>query len=42
MGADIVLFSGGKDIRGPQSTGLMVGKERLLTFVVYMDIHIRL
>lgn len=27
MGADIVLFSGGKDIRGPQSSGLMLGKK---------------
>ena len=25
MGADAALFSGGKDIRGPQSSGLMVG-----------------
>lgn len=27
MGADAALFSGGKDIRGPQSSGLMVGKK---------------
>lgn len=30
MGADIVLFSGGKDIRGPQSSGLMVGKKNIV------------
>ncbi|SIQ35466.1 aminotransferase class V-fold PLP-dependent enzyme [Halanaerobium kushneri] len=30
MGADIVLFSGGKDLRGPQSSGLMLGKQELL------------
>lgn len=30
MGADIVLFSGGKDIRGPQSSGLMIGKKDII------------
>jgi uncharacterized pyridoxal phosphate-dependent enzyme len=30
MGADIVIFSGGKDIRGPQSSGLMVGKKDIV------------
>lgn len=30
MGGDIVLFSGGKDIRGPQSSGLMVGEKEII------------
>jgi len=30
MGADIVLFSGGKDFRGPQSSGLMLGKKDIV------------
>jgi uncharacterized pyridoxal phosphate-dependent enzyme len=30
MDADIVLFSGGKDIRGPQSSGLMLGKKDIV------------
>lgn len=29
-GADLVLFSGGKDIRGPQSSGLILGKKSLI------------
>lgn len=33
MGADAVLFSGGKDIRGPQSSGLMVGKKEFIDIV---------
>lgn len=30
MGADAALFSGGKDLRGPQSSGLMVGTEKFV------------
>ena len=30
MGFDIVAFSGGKDICGPQATGFLIGKENLL------------
>jgi len=30
LGADLTIFSGGKDIRGPQSTGLIVGRKNLV------------
>src|SRR3989475_10552654 len=30
MGADLVSFSGGKGIRGPQSTGILAGRRALL------------
>lgn len=29
-GADLVLFSGGKDLRGPQSAGLMIGSKEMI------------
>lgn len=29
-GADVVIFSGGKDLRGPQATGLLLGRRELL------------
>ena len=30
MGADASIFSGGKDLRGPQSSGLVLGKQWLV------------
>lgn len=30
LGADLALFSGGKELRGPQASGLMVGQTRLV------------
>ena len=30
MGADATIFSGGKDLRGPQSSGLVLGKQWLI------------
>jgi L-seryl-tRNA(Ser) seleniumtransferase len=33
-GADLVVFSGGKDIRGPQTTGLIIGRPDLVKAAV--------
>ncbi len=33
-GADLVIFSGSKDLRGPQTSGLMVGRSDLITQVM--------
>ncbi len=40
-GADLVAFSGGKAIRGPQSTGLLAGREELIRSVAaqHLDMH---
>ena len=32
-GADLAIFSGGKDIRGPQTTGLIVGRTELIVAI---------
>jgi L-seryl-tRNA(Ser) seleniumtransferase len=31
-GADLVVFSGGKEIRGPQSSGLILGREEMISW----------
>ncbi len=35
MGADLALFSGGKGLCGPQSSGLIVGKESLIEAIAF-------
>ena len=34
MGFDLVTFSGGKDIRGPQGSGILIGKEELIRYAL--------
>ena len=34
LGASAVVFSGGKYIKGPQTTGLMLGEKKLLDWAV--------
>ena len=34
LGFDMVAFSGGKDIRGPQAAGIMIGKEELIRYAL--------
>src|SRR5580704_780791 len=34
LGFDMVAFSGGKDIRGPQASGVLIGKEELIHYAL--------
>src|SRR5580700_2394665 len=34
VGFDVVAFSGGKDIRGPQAAGILIGKEDLIHYAL--------
>jgi seryl-tRNA(Sec) selenium transferase len=34
MGFDMVTFSGGKDIRGPQASGVLIGKQELIHYAL--------
>jgi len=34
LGFDMVAFSGGKDIRGPQAAGILIGKEELMRYAL--------
>ena len=42
VGADLVTFSGGKAIRGPQTTGILAGKQELIQSVAcqHLDMHV--
>lgn len=33
-GFDMVTFSGGKDIRGPHASGILIGKEELIRYAL--------
>lgn len=41
MGADLVVFSGGKAIRGPQTTGIVAGRRELVESIAlqHLDMH---
>lgn len=41
-GADIVVFSGGKAIRGPQTTGILAGKQKYVRSAAlqHLDMHV--
>lgn len=42
QGADLVVFSGGKGIRGPQTTGIIAGRGDLIESVAFqhLDLHV--
>jgi D-glucosaminate-6-phosphate ammonia-lyase len=42
LGVDLVVFSGGKAIRGPQTTGLLVGRNDLIESAAmqHLDMHV--
>lgn len=42
QGADLVVFSGGKAIRGPQTTGIVAGRQELIESIALqnLDMHI--
>lgn len=42
IGADLVVFSGGKAIRGPQTTGLVAGRKHLIQSIAlqHLDFHV--
>ena len=39
MGSDIVIFSGGKDIAGPNDTGMILGRKELVDICMRMGPH---
>ena len=42
VGADLVVFSGGKAIRGPQTTGIVAGRQDLIQSIAlqHLDMHV--